>query len=217
MRFVRDRAAIPLTRNQAYTGRNTAVFRRSAMSRPISWLPRLHEIRRSVAKSVRSHYSRTDLQTLFGLQPRAAQKLLEMLPTVAIGTSRLVDREALSEFLERVHGSDDAALAVHQQRAEAPRGPKKRLRSLVRTDAIAAHLSSPPQNLTLEPGRIEIRFETIEDLAQTLFSLAQILDGEEEEFASRYEPQPEREVAPETTEVQRMFLNLRRLEEQQSS
>ena len=187
------------------------------MPRPISWLPRLHEIRRSVAKSVRSHYSRTDLQALFGLQPRAAQKLLEMLPTVTIGTSRLVDREALSEFLERVHGSDDASQAVHQQRAEAPRGPRKRLRSLVRTDAVAAHLSSLPENLTLDPGRVEVRFETLEDLAQTLFSLAQILDGEEEEFAERYEPRAEREVSPETTEVERMFLNLRRLEEREAN
>jgi len=32
------------------------------MPRPLSWLPRLHEISRSVANSVRSHYDRHDLQ-----------------------------------------------------------------------------------------------------------------------------------------------------------
>ncbi len=47
------------------------------MARPVSWLPRLHEIRRAVANSVRSHYDRHDLQNLFELQPRAAQKLSE--------------------------------------------------------------------------------------------------------------------------------------------
>ncbi|MDQ1450390.1 MAG: hypothetical protein QOK38_256 [Acidobacteriaceae bacterium] len=35
------------------------------MPRPISWLPRLHEIRRSVVNSVRSHYDRNDLERLF--------------------------------------------------------------------------------------------------------------------------------------------------------
>ncbi len=71
------------------------------MPRPVSWLPRLHEIRRSVDTSVRSHYDRHDLQRLFELQPRAAQKLIEMLPAVTVGTSRLVEREALASFLER--------------------------------------------------------------------------------------------------------------------
>jgi hypothetical protein len=74
------------------------------MPRPGSWLPRLHTISRSVANSVRSHYDRRDLEHLFELQPRAAQKLLEMLPTVEIGTSRLVDREVLAGFLDRVRG-----------------------------------------------------------------------------------------------------------------
>ena len=62
------------------------------MPRPISWLQRLPVIRKSVANSVRSHYDRHDLENLFELQPRAAQKLLEMLPTAQIGNSKLVDR-----------------------------------------------------------------------------------------------------------------------------
>ena len=39
------------------------------MPRPLSWLPRLHVIRRTVANSVRSHYDRRELETLFELQP----------------------------------------------------------------------------------------------------------------------------------------------------
>jgi hypothetical protein len=37
------------------------------MPRPLSWLPRLHEIDRSVANSVRSHYDRRDIERLFEL------------------------------------------------------------------------------------------------------------------------------------------------------
>ena len=49
------------------------------MPRRTSWLPRLPEIRRSVRESVRSHYERRDLERLFHIHPRAAQKLMQMV------------------------------------------------------------------------------------------------------------------------------------------
>lgn len=57
------------------------------MPRPISWVPRLHEISHSVANSVRLHYGRRNIEQLFELQPRTAQKLIEMVAGVQIGTS----------------------------------------------------------------------------------------------------------------------------------
>jgi hypothetical protein len=104
------------------------------LPRPISWLPRLHIIARSVANSVRSHYDRHDLETLFELQPRAAQKLLEMLPTVQIGSSRLVDREVLASFLDRVRDADDMSKLFGEIRAEKAQVSRRRPRSLVRRD-----------------------------------------------------------------------------------
>jgi len=88
------------------------------MPRPVSWLPRLHEIRRSVDNSVRSHYDRHDLERLFELQPRAAQKLLEFLPTVTLGTSRLLEREALAKFLDGVRAAEDTSKFIEQVRQE---------------------------------------------------------------------------------------------------
>jgi hypothetical protein len=73
------------------------------MPRPITWLPRLHEIRRSVANSVRSHYDRRDIEALFELQPRSAQNFVEMLPAVRIGTSHPIERDVRDgEILERL-------------------------------------------------------------------------------------------------------------------
>jgi hypothetical protein len=86
------------------------------MPRPVSWLPRLHEITRAVTGSARSHYDRRDLEKLFELQPRAAQKMLEMLPTVQVGTSRLVDREVLANFLEGVRDADNTETYLEQTR-----------------------------------------------------------------------------------------------------
>ena len=113
------------------------------MARPLSWLPRLSDIRRAVANSARSHYGRRDLETLFELQPRAAQKLLEMLPTLQVGTSRLVDREVLAGFLDRVRDAEDTAELLERVRAEKAQVSRKRPRSLVRHSRFPAPVHRP--------------------------------------------------------------------------
>ena len=86
------------------------------MPRPVSWLPRLHEIRRSVQNSVRSHYDRRDLEQLFELQPRSAQNFFALLPSVPVGRSRLVEREALARFLDGVQEADDVPAYMERVR-----------------------------------------------------------------------------------------------------
>ncbi len=114
---MRDRAAIPQASGSAKVT-TLARFRpwRCPLPRPLSWLPRLHEIRRAVANSVRSHYGRHDLEALFELQPRAAQQLLGLLPTVQVGTSRLVEAEALRGFLDRIQTAPDVGQEIEAVR-----------------------------------------------------------------------------------------------------
>ena len=181
------------------------------MPRPLSWLPRLHEIRRSVANSVRSHYDRRDLQALFELQPRAAQKLLELLPTVPVGTSRLVEREALLGFLDGVQEAEDVAGYMEQVRHTKARVPRRKLRSLVQRDTDPATLTSLPACMSLSRGRLEVSFRSLEQLAEAMAWLAQILDSDD--FAREFEPElpplPEPEAA---SEVEEMFRELERME-----
>lgn len=153
----------------------------------MSWLPRLHEIRRSAANSVRSHYGRRDLELLFELQPRAAGKLLELLPTVAVGTSRLVEREALLGFLERVHDAGDVTAVLEEVRQEKAQASRQRLRSLVQRDDSEVSLSSLPDSLTLERGRLEVRFRTVEELAEAMYFLARLMQQDGEGFTEAYE------------------------------
>lgn len=182
------------------------------MSRPISWLPRLHEIRRSVAHSVRSHYGRRDLELLFQLQPRAAQKLLELLPTTAVGTSRLVERETLAELLERVQEADDVHAVFAALRQEKVQSPRRRLRTLVQTDLSPTSLASLPEALTLQRGRLEVRFQTLEQLAETMYFVARALQDETETFAEAYEPVPEPAEDSPNRGIVEMFRELERLE-----
>ena len=157
------------------------------MPRPLSWLPRLHEIRRAVANSVRSHYTRQDLEGLFELQPRAAQKLIEMLPSTQLGSARLVEREELERFLTGVHEAEDVSAYLEAVRAERHRVSRRRPRSLVRADLPRVELASLPESIRLSPGRLEVSFRTVEELAEAMLMLARVLEGDGDEVASRYE------------------------------
>jgi len=134
--LTRDRALIRFPSRGSQTSLFAGLLAEEPLARPPSWLPRLHQIRQSVANSVRSHYSRRNLEQIFELQPRGADKLLETLPTVQVGPSRLVEREALVAFLEGVREADD----VHSYIQRVHR----KLRSLVRADIAPATLSSLP-------------------------------------------------------------------------
>jgi hypothetical protein len=172
------------------------------MARPISWLPRLPAIRHSVSESVRSHYSSSDLEQLFEIQPRSAQMILALLPTVRVGNSQLVEREALAGLLARLEAADNPARELAAIRAQGkPPIVRRKLRELVRRD-VDAGLSSLPQNVIIEPGALAISFTTVEDLARSLWQLAQLLDEDLEGFAERYEKPIEADPVEEANNEQ---------------
>jgi len=183
------------------------------MPRPVSWLPRLHEIRRAVASSVRSHYERKEIESLFQVQPRAAQLLLEMLPTSVIGRSRLVERQTLADFLDRIHNADDPSAELDLIRGQGGKASRKKIRTLVRLDSEPLQLDSLPGNIEFIPGQMIVSFRTIEDLAQAMYNLARVMETDGDELARRYEVQ---EVAddgsPDRSEFEAMMQELSRLE-----
>jgi hypothetical protein len=182
------------------------------MSRPISWLSRVHEIRRAVAGSARSHYDRRDLEALFELQPRAAQKLLGSFPTVQIGTSLLVDREILTLFLDRLKESDDVVGLLRElKKGNAPEARRKAL-SLVRRDTEPATLASLPSSIVLSRGRLEVNFTTVEHLAQSLYALARVLESEGDAFVLAFDPELAAVDDGMDGEIPRMFAELETLE-----
>ena len=182
------------------------------MARPPSWLPRLHELRRAVANSVRSHYDRKDLERLFELQPRGAGKLLELLPTVPVGTAHLVDREVLLGFLERVHEADDVHALFDQLRLEKGATTRRKIRSLVRRDLEPVGLTSLPESIGLSRGRLEVSFRSLEELAQAMLTLARILENEGDAFAELYEPEKPPAVDNDVEELRQMFRRLEKME-----
>ena len=183
------------------------------MPRPVSWLPRLHEIRRAVASSVRSHYERKEIESLFQVQPRAAQLLLEMLPTSVIGRSRLVERQTLADFLDRIHKADDPSAELDLIRAQGGKASRKKIRTLVRLDSEPLQLDSLPANIEFIPGQMIVSFRTIEDLAQAMYNLARVMETDGDELARRYEVQEVLDDgSPDRSEFEAMMQELSSLE-----
>jgi len=75
---------------------------------------------------------------------RASGKLLELLPTVPVGTSRMIEREVLSSFLNRVHEAEDVTTLFEQLSREKVVGSRPKLHSLVRRDLDFIGLTSLP-------------------------------------------------------------------------
>lgn len=183
------------------------------MARPVSWLHRLHEIRRSVNDSVRSHYERDELEKLFELQPRSASSLMAMLPTHQVGSSHVVKREDLARFLNRVNEAEDVPALLAQVKTEKAGKIRSKLRSLVQRDIAEASLDGIPENVILENGRVSVRFETMEQLGKAMLYLALVLQDDGDEFARRYEPvTPAAEIDTGAAEISGMFTELDQME-----
>ncbi len=186
------------------------------MPRPITWLPRLTEIRRSVKHSARSHYERKDIERLFELQPRAAQALVQGIsPSAKVGRSSLLARADLEAFLDRIHEGADPASLLSLPSEPVPR---RRLRDLVQVDRVPATLDEAPGNISLQPGELTISFSSMQELAGALLALAEILDNAEQfalfedRFVTRQTP-PDRGSEDRAT-VEKMFAELEATEQQ---
>lgn len=187
------------------------------MARPITWLPRLHEIRRSVANSVRSHYTRRELEVLFQIQQGAASRLLEIVPTLPVNGSYLAEREGLLGFLDKVMEAEDVTTLMRRLKAEKQAPTRRSVRSMVRRDTSPVSVTGLPETIRLARGHLEINFETMEEFVETLHMLARILNDDLEAFAHEYEPVKPDEIDQDREDVKRMFAELEEMKATKAS
>ncbi len=185
------------------------------MARPPSWLPRLPQLHRTVRQSVRSHYTRRDLEGLFQLQTSAAGALMDLVPTTGLGSAQLVEREALMEFLRKVQAAEDVPALMAELRTHKPTPSRRKIRFLIQKDAEPPTPAALPAGLTLERGRAEIHFKTLEEFAATLMRIAQWLHTDPDGFAGEYEPLSEPGApSPEAEEARFIATEIERLRQQ---
>lgn len=162
------------------------------MPRPISWQSQLSEIHRRVQDSPRSLYGREDIQRLFGVQERVAQRLLELMPRHRQANSVVVEREHLIQFLaDAIHASKSNLLREHLDglKKDPPKPSRRKLRlSLPRALEDGNLASIDRWNIELRRGKITLHFTTLEDLAGKLVQLSKVIDAPE--FERRFCEEP---------------------------
>lgn len=168
------------------------------MARTISWISRLEKIRASVEKSPLTLWERSDLESLFELQPRQANKLIEVLPRGrGPGGALLVERDALLAFLAKVERTGKLPRA----RTKVSR---KKLRLTVRPvrDVGKGSVAAIPKSVKLRPGRLEVDFRDGADLVAQLWAVGLAARDDEAAFLALVEEAP----APRTKNEGRELL-----------
>ena len=162
------------------------------MAPRVVWLDRIDPLIHRVKNSIRSHYDREELTNLFELQRRSMFSLLACLPTVHVGRSILVEKEALLKFLERLRNAKDAGAELAAIRKQGkPTPPRRKMRDYTRAE-VAGKLNDLPGTITFAPGELRVSFQSIEQLAFALYSLAEVMRGPDlETIAQHYEPKME--------------------------
>jgi hypothetical protein len=157
------------------------------------------------------------LEVLFQIQQGAASRLLEIVPTLKVYSGYLAEREGLLAFLDRVSETDDVTNLMRRLRADKRSPSRRSVRSMVRRDTSPVSLAGMPDTLHVERGRLQIDFETMEELARTLYLLARILDDDLEEFARQYEPIKENTVDAVADDMKQLYAELEEMEAQRAS
>ena len=146
------------------------------MPRPISWQTRLNEIHRLVSESPRDPYHRADLEKLFRVGDRAAQKLLALLPKQTIGSSLVVERVDLLEFLGQATDAEDLGRFLAELRSNPPKPRRRKLRFHIPRDFQPGVLSKLSRDIWLRRGEVTIHFGTLEELARRIYDLLTVLE-----------------------------------------
>lgn len=151
-----------------------------------SWFHRLDSILAELADCP-ALLDRRTVERLFGLGPRQAQRLMASFDGRRIGTSDVVDRDALTDRLlttrvtdrfqwelrrrERVEDKiDEARKALAARRVTIPRPP-------------AAHgRFELPSGVSLAAGRMTIEFTSPVQLLEHLFAVSQAIANDVEAF-----------------------------------
>ena len=125
--------------------------------------------------------TRRDIERLFGVSKARAATLMQTLGAELVGNQRTLPRTKLLQQLKKHRGR--AAFRVEEERrarlvAELQQARPTGVRFKVPAETMSAKLSNLPDGVSVERGRIEVRFDGAEDALARLYTLAQALGND---------------------------------------
>ena len=138
------------------------------MPAPPRWLLAVPDAIRQLEALDLDLLTRRDVERLFGVWRARAAQLMRTFGAELVGASRVLRRTALLRQLRK-----------YRQRAAFRQARLTGIRVAVPREA---RLSGLPAGVSVEPGRIEVRFSGAQDAVGRLFALAQALTNDYEQF-----------------------------------
>ena len=155
------------------------------------WLLAIPDAIRQLEQLDRDLLTRRDLERLFGVSRARAATLMQTFGAEMTGYQRTLPTGPSSSassagtghgaaFRGEATRRDRVVTAIRQARLTG-------IRVAVPLEALEARLSGLPAGVTVEPGRIEVRFRSATDAVGRLFALAQALTNDYEQFEALVE------------------------------
>ena len=149
------------------------------------WLLAIPDAIRQLEALDRELLTRGDVEQLFGVSRARAATLMQTFGAALTGNQRTLPRTQLLRQL-RKHRARAAfrGEAARRERllTELRTARLTGIRVAVPVEALDARLSGLPAGVSVEPGRIEVRFSGAQDAVGRLFALAQALTNDYEQF-----------------------------------
>jgi hypothetical protein len=164
---------------------------------PPRWLPRLPQIL-DEARVLTHDLDRDQVMQLFGLSRREALRLMKRLnPRMELGRW-WIDRRRVVQWLEQ---RQQDAERENRRRERLTRGlmaadlalprPAGAFLSVAATEEMRQASQGLPEGVRLLPGKLEVEFSTLEELAKRLLETGFALDRNFEHYAAATEPDSE--------------------------
>ena len=149
------------------------------------WLLAIPDAIRQLEALDREWLTRRDLERLFGVSRARAATLMQTFGAELTGNQRTLPRTQLLRQL-RKHRARAAFRGEAERRerllTELGTARLTGIRVAVPVEALEARLSGLPAGVSVEPGRIEVRFRGAQDAVGRLFALAQALTNDYDRF-----------------------------------
>jgi hypothetical protein len=157
------------------------------------WLSRIPDAVAQLDALDRDTLTRRDLEQLFGVSRALAAQLMHRFGASRVGSQLVLDRERLIRTLKRVRRGPQAQAAATRRTAVVSELRRARLEAVhvsVPATVLQTHVAGLPAGVALGPGLIEVRFASVPEALQQLFTLAQAITNDYDRFAAIVGRQP---------------------------
>ena len=149
------------------------------------WLLAIPDAISQLEQLDRTLLTRRDIERLFGVSKARAATLMQTFGAELVGNQRTLPRTQLLQQLKKHRGR--AAFRHEEERrerlvAELRQARLTGIRFNVPAESLSSKLANLPDGVSVERGRVEVRFDGAKDAVERLYALAHALVNDYERF-----------------------------------